>query len=73
MLLEVRPTMSGLIFSVNVKVNDKINQGDSIMALESMKLQTQVISPVTGTVRSIKVSEGDFVEDDHVVAEVESE
>jgi len=40
--------------------------------LESMKMQIPVQSTVNGTVKAIKVNEGDFVDDGDVLLEVES-
>jgi acetyl-CoA carboxylase biotin carboxyl carrier protein len=39
--------------------------------LESMKMQIPVQSPVSGTVKVLKASEGDFVDDGDVLIEVE--
>ncbi len=55
------------VIEVCVAVGDEINEGDSIVVLESDKASMEVPSPASGTVTSIalsegaKVSEGDFV------------
>jgi len=39
--------------------------------LESMKMQIEVQSPVSGLVRKINVEEGDFIDEGSVLAEIE--
>ena len=50
-----------------VKVGDKVNKGDVIMIIESMKLMNEVQSEFTGTVEKILVSDGQAVEFDQPV------
>ena len=57
----VKAPLPGTISSVNVKVGDKVNVGDSVLVLEAMKMQNNIESEFAGTVTSIVVKPGDSV------------
>lgn len=57
----IKAPLPGTIMSVNVKVGDKVNQGDTVCVLEAMKMQNNIESEYTGTVTSIVVNQGDSV------------
>ena len=53
--------LAGNIFKVCVNVGDKVQDGDVIVILEAMKMETEVRSPKDGHVGSVSVAEGDKV------------
>jgi oxaloacetate decarboxylase alpha subunit len=53
--------LAGNIFKVNVAVGEHVQQGDVIIILEAMKMETEVRAAKTGTVVSVTVKEGDSV------------
>ena len=53
--------LPGTITSVNVKVGDTVNVGDTIIVLEAMKMQNNIEAEYAGTVTSIAVNPGDSV------------
>ena len=53
--------LAGNIFKVNVSVGQKVTEGEVLIILEAMKMETEVKAPSAGTVRSIKVAEGNAV------------
>ena len=53
--------LAGNIFKVPVSVGQQVNQGDVIVVLEAMKMETEVRAQKTGTVVSVSVKEGDSV------------
>ncbi len=57
----VKAVLAGNIFKVNVKVGDVVNEGDPLLVVEAMKMETAVSSPKAGTVASVHVAEGDVV------------
>jgi acetyl-CoA carboxylase biotin carboxyl carrier protein len=71
MATEVTVPMVGKIIGVNVKVGDAVNEDDQIATLEAMKMEMPIVSPVTGTVKEVKVSAGQEVEADTVLAIIE--
>jgi oxaloacetate decarboxylase alpha subunit len=57
----VTAPLAGNIFKVPVSVGEHITQGDIIVVLEAMKMETEVRAQKTGTVTSVSVKEGDTV------------
>ncbi len=53
--------LAGNIFKVNVKPGDSVAEGDVVIILEAMKMETEVRAASAGTVSEVKVSEGDSV------------
>ena len=53
--------MQGTILKINVAVGDKVSKGQTLMILEAMKLENEIVSPVDGVVKAIKVSKGQTV------------
>ncbi len=53
--------LSGNIFKINVNVGDQVNEGDVLMVLEAMKMETEVVSSITGTVSTVHIQTGDSV------------
>lgn len=63
--------MAGVVLEFLVKPGEKIAVDQDVVMLESMKMQIPIQSTVDGVVKTIKVSEGDFVDDGDVLIEVE--
>jgi biotin carboxyl carrier protein len=63
--------MVGKIVSVSVKVGDKIKEDDQVAVLEAMKMEMPVVAPITGTVKEIRVTPGQEVEAEAVIAVIE--
>jgi oxaloacetate decarboxylase alpha subunit len=59
--LPVASPMAGNIFKIKVKVGDQVNDGDVVLIMEAMKMETEVRSSHSGTVTSVEVNEGDAV------------
>ena len=53
--------LAGNIFKVNVRPGDSVAEGDVIIILEAMKMETEVRASSAGTVSKVNVSEGDSV------------
>jgi oxaloacetate decarboxylase alpha subunit len=57
----IKAPLAGNIFKVNVNVGEHIQQGDVILILEAMKMETEIRAPKAGTITMISISEGDSV------------
>ncbi len=57
----VKAPLAGNIFRVLVTPGQQVAEGDTLLVLEAMKMETQVSAPSAGTVISISVNEGDVV------------
>ncbi len=60
--------MPGNVVRVLVETGAEVNEGDSILVLESMKMESTVPASASGTVREVHVAEGDKVDTDQPVA-----
>ncbi|MBP2644694.1 MAG: gcdC [Firmicutes bacterium] len=60
--------MPGKVIKVISKAQDKVNKGDVLMILEAMKMQNEISAPVSGTVKSLNVEEGQSVKPGEVMA-----
>ena len=61
----------GRVVSVLGKQGDSVNKGDSIVVLESMKMQVAVKSHKDGRIKEIKVTQGNTVSRNDVIAVIE--
>ena len=57
----VKAPLPGTISSINVKVGDQVNVGDTVLVLEAMKMQNNLEAEYAGSVTSIVVNPGDSV------------
>ena len=57
----INAQLGGNIFKVLCKVGDVIALDQTVLILEAMKMETEVKSPIAGTITSIEVKEGDAV------------
>ncbi len=62
----------GSVWKVEMKVGDRVESGDVIMILESMKMEIPVEAPIAGTIGSILVSPEDAIEEDQLLCTIES-
>jgi acetyl-CoA carboxylase biotin carboxyl carrier protein len=69
--IEVKAEVTGKVWKILVPVGERVEADDSVMVVESMKMEIPVISEEGGTVVELRVAEGDAVEDGQVVAIVE--
>ncbi len=70
---EVESEVQGNVWKVEVAVGDRVAAGDVLIILESMKMEIPVESPVAGIVSELKVAVEAAVEEEEVVAVVESD
>ncbi len=57
----LKAPLPGTITSVNVKLGDTVNVGDSVVVLEAMKMQNNIEAENGGTVKDVLVKPGDSV------------
>lgn len=68
---EVKASMAGSVWKIVVKVGDVVEDEQDIVILESMKMEIPIATDEEGTVKEIKVAEGDFVNEGDVIAVIE--
>ena len=67
-MAEVRAEMVANVGKVVVAEGDTVSDGDTLVILESMKMEIPVLAEGDGTVSTLAVSEGDVVQEGDVIA-----
>jgi len=67
---DVLAEMVANVWKVVVAAGDRVQEGDPLVILESMKMEIPVESPVAGTVAVVRVAEGGVVQEGDVIAVV---
>lgn len=70
--IEVTAEVTGNVWKIEAAVGDTVEADDVIMILESMKMEIPVEAPAAGTLAEILVKEEDPVDEDQVVAIIET-
>lgn len=70
-MAEVKAELVGNLWKIVVEVGQQVQEDDTLMILESMKMEIPITSPLSGTVKEITVKEGDVVQEGQTVAIVE--
>jgi acetyl-CoA carboxylase biotin carboxyl carrier protein len=70
-MTEVKAELVGNLWKIVTEVGQQVEEDDTLMILESMKMEIPVTTPVSGTIREILVREGDVVQEGQTVAVVE--
>ncbi len=63
--------LPGLILKIMVKIGDVVKPGQEVMIMEAMKMENEIQSHINGTVREIKVKEGDSISEGDVLIVLE--
>jgi acetyl-CoA carboxylase biotin carboxyl carrier protein len=67
----VKAHITGTVWKIEKQVGQSIASGESVVILESMKMEMPVESPVAGKIIEIRCSEGQAVDEGAVLAVVE--
>ncbi len=67
---EVRAELTANVWKVLVGVGDRVTDGDTLVILESMKMEIPVLAEEDGVVAALAVAEGDVVQENDLIAEV---
>lgn len=70
MTMNIKCEMTGIVVEIKVTQGQKIQSGEQLAIVESMKMEVPAVSPVAGTVSAIRVSAGQFVNEGDVLMEV---
>lgn len=68
--VDVKVKLQGIVYEIFVAVGDRVHQGDTLMVLEAMKMETPVVAPCDGTVASIEVEKDQVVKPEQLVATI---
>lgn len=65
---DVRAEIVASVLEVVVKEGDQIGEGDTVVLLESMKMEIPVLAEAGGTVTKVNVSVGDVIQAGDLIA-----
>ena len=69
--IKIRADVAGTVWKIEVAVGARVAEGDTIMLIESMKMEIPVMAPRSCKLLRVLVREGDPVSEGQVVAEIE--
>lgn len=65
--------MPSLVVEVKVKVGDRVEKGQAVVVLESMKTETVLRAEVDGIVEAVGCKDGEMVEEGRELASIEAD
>ena len=68
MATNVEAPMVGKILKIEKKVGDQVEEDEVVVVMEAMKMEIPVVAPASGVLRELKVSPGQAVEAEEVLA-----
>ena len=71
-MAEIRADMVANVMEIYVAEGDTVAVGDTIVLLESMKMEIPVLSEISGTVLELRVTPGTVVQEGDVLALIEA-
>lgn len=63
----IEAPMPGLILDITVKEGQEVNENDTLLILEAMKMENSISSPRNGVIKSISVNKGEAVDKKQVL------
>jgi acetyl-CoA carboxylase biotin carboxyl carrier protein len=63
----VEANITGTVWKIEVAVGDAVSEGDTVVILESMKMEMPIESEDDGTVAEIRVEEGQSVQEGDIL------
>ena len=70
---EITPPMPAVVVRILVSQGDRVKQGDNVIVVSSMKMETTLTAPSDGTVKSVNVAEGDKVMPGHILIDIDKD
>ena len=67
-LNSISSQIPGRVISISINKGDSVKKGDSIIVLESMKMQVAIKSPRDGIIKELRVKEGQSISRNDIVA-----
>jgi biotin carboxyl carrier protein len=68
---EVTPPMPAVVVRILVSQGDRVKQGESVLVVSSMKMETTLTAPTDGKVRAVNVAEGDKVMPGQILIDID--
>ena len=70
-LKQIEAPLPGTIWKVEVEVGNHVKEGDTVLILEAMKMENEIMTEIDGTIKKILVQKGDAVQAGDVLVVLE--
>jgi len=70
--VEIKSEIAGKVWMIEAEVGQSVEEDDSVVVLESMKMEIPVGAPADGTITAILVEKDEAVAEGQVVARMET-
>ena len=71
MATPITAPMVGKILKVEKNVGDRVDEDEVVLVMEAMKMEIPVVAPTSGVLKDLKVSAGQAVEADQLLADID--
>ncbi|WP_022666701.1 acetyl-CoA carboxylase biotin carboxyl carrier protein subunit [Desulfospira joergensenii] len=68
---EITAPVPGKIVRLDIEAGTTLEEGDEILVIETMKMETPVYAPCSGKVKALNAKAGDEVDEGDLIATVE--
>ena len=70
--MEIRAEMVANVLAITTTVGADVSAGETLLLLESMKMEIPVLAETAGRVRAVRVAPGDVVQEGDVLVDLDS-
>lgn len=70
---EIKPPMPGSIVKVLAQMGQKVAEGEPLVIVEAMKMETTLFSPISGTITTLNAKEGQQLSGEELLFKIEKE
>lgn len=67
---DVPSPLAGRVIAINVTAGQDVKEGDHLLTLEAMKMNTFVMAPKSGKIAAVKTAVGDAVEEGQALIQI---
>lgn len=71
--MDIKAHITGTVWKVEVEIGEEIEEEETVMILESMKMEMPIEAPADGTITEILVKPNEPVQEGQVVARMEED
>ena len=71
MATDVKAHITGTVWKIEKQKGDAVTEGETVIILESMKMEMPVEAPCAGKILEIKIKEGEAVDEGKVLAVIQ--
>jgi biotin carboxyl carrier protein len=70
---DITPPMPAVVVRILVSAGDRVMQGQNVIVVESMKMETTLTAPANGSVKAVNVAAGDKVMPGQILIDIDKD